>query len=147
MAKSGCIAVTGGLEVASDRLLAKMKKGVDIAKELADSILMRGKLTAKGGVAGHSQGGIGSHLVASSRSEINAVVDLQGAVLCAGCANGHGCHRIATRHLQNGIEAIDPGKRFGLHGHANDRNTGFRCHHAGQMRRAACACDDHLKAA
>lgn len=30
MAKSGCIAVTGGLEVASDRLLAKMKKGVDI---------------------------------------------------------------------------------------------------------------------
>ncbi|WP_452228765.1 B12-binding domain-containing radical SAM protein [Lacinutrix sp. MEBiC02404] len=32
MAKSGCIAVTGGLEVASDRLLAKMKKGVDIAQ-------------------------------------------------------------------------------------------------------------------
>ena len=32
MAKSGCIAVTGGLEVASDRLLAKMKKGVDICQ-------------------------------------------------------------------------------------------------------------------
>jgi len=32
MAKSGCIAVTGGLEVASDRLLAKMKKGVDIGQ-------------------------------------------------------------------------------------------------------------------
>lgn len=32
MAKSGCIAVTGGLEVASDRLLTKMKKGVDIAQ-------------------------------------------------------------------------------------------------------------------
>ena len=30
LAKSGCIAVTGGLEVASDRLLQKMKKGVDI---------------------------------------------------------------------------------------------------------------------
>ena len=30
LAASGCIAVTGGLEVASDRLLAKMKKGVDI---------------------------------------------------------------------------------------------------------------------
>jgi Radical SAM superfamily len=30
--KSGCIAVTGGLEVASDRLLTKMKKGVDIAQ-------------------------------------------------------------------------------------------------------------------
>ena len=30
MAQSGCIAVTGGLEVASDRLLKKMKKGVDI---------------------------------------------------------------------------------------------------------------------
>lgn len=32
MASSGCIAVTGGLEVASDRLLSKMKKGVDIAQ-------------------------------------------------------------------------------------------------------------------
>jgi hypothetical protein len=32
MTKSGCIAVTGGLEVASDRLLVKMKKGVDIAQ-------------------------------------------------------------------------------------------------------------------
>ncbi len=32
LAQSGCIAVTGGLEVASDRLLAKMKKGVDIAQ-------------------------------------------------------------------------------------------------------------------
>ncbi|NIJ45247.1 tRNA A37 methylthiotransferase MiaB [Wenyingzhuangia heitensis] len=30
LSKSGCIAVTGGLEVASDRLLSKMKKGVDI---------------------------------------------------------------------------------------------------------------------
>tara|TARA_B100000809_G_scaffold261031_2_gene309103 strand:+ start:312 stop:2168 length:1857 start_codon:yes stop_codon:yes gene_type:complete len=32
MENSGCIAVTGGLEVASDRLLTKMKKGVDIAQ-------------------------------------------------------------------------------------------------------------------
>ncbi len=32
LAKSGCIAVTGGLEVASDRLLVKMKKGVDIVQ-------------------------------------------------------------------------------------------------------------------
>ena len=32
MAKSGCIAVTGGLEVASDRLLDKMNKGVDISQ-------------------------------------------------------------------------------------------------------------------
>ena len=32
MAQAGCIAVTGGLEVASDRLLAKMRKGVDIAQ-------------------------------------------------------------------------------------------------------------------
>jgi hypothetical protein len=32
MAQAGCIAVTGGLEVASDRLLQKMKKGVDIAQ-------------------------------------------------------------------------------------------------------------------
>ncbi len=32
LAKSGCIAVTGGLEVASDRLLRLMKKGVSIAQ-------------------------------------------------------------------------------------------------------------------
>ena len=32
LATSGCIAVTGGLEVASDRLLKKMKKGVDIVQ-------------------------------------------------------------------------------------------------------------------
>jgi radical SAM superfamily enzyme YgiQ (UPF0313 family) len=32
LAKSGCIAVTGGLEVASDRLLKLMKKGVSIAQ-------------------------------------------------------------------------------------------------------------------
>jgi len=32
LSRSGCIAVTGGLEVASDRLLLKMKKGVDIAQ-------------------------------------------------------------------------------------------------------------------
>ena len=32
LALSGCIAVSGGLEVASDRLLAKMEKGVSIAQ-------------------------------------------------------------------------------------------------------------------
>lgn len=32
LAKSGCIAVTGGLEVASDRLLALMNKGVSVAQ-------------------------------------------------------------------------------------------------------------------
>lgn len=32
LAKSGCIAVAGGIEVASDRLLQKMKKGVSIAQ-------------------------------------------------------------------------------------------------------------------
>lgn len=32
MSKAGCIAVTGGLEVASDRLLEKMKKGVGIGQ-------------------------------------------------------------------------------------------------------------------
>lgn len=46
LAKSGCIAVTGGLEVASDRLLKKMKKGVDIGqvarvtKAFADTNIM-----------------------------------------------------------------------------------------------------------
>ena len=54
-----------------------MKAGVDIAYKLASG-KMRGKLTAKGGVAGHSQGGIGAQLVAASKSEIGAVVDLQG---------------------------------------------------------------------
>lgn len=32
MSRAGCIAITGGLEVASDRLLEKMKKGVDIGQ-------------------------------------------------------------------------------------------------------------------
>jgi radical SAM superfamily enzyme YgiQ (UPF0313 family) len=32
LARSGCVAVTGGLEVASDRLLALMKKGVTVAQ-------------------------------------------------------------------------------------------------------------------
>ncbi|MEI6766413.1 MAG: radical SAM protein [Bacteroidota bacterium] len=32
LAKSGCIAVSGGLEVASDRLLEKMQKGVSVAQ-------------------------------------------------------------------------------------------------------------------
>lgn len=46
LAKSGCIAVTGGLEVASDRLLEKMNKGVDIgqvakvAKAFSDNNIM-----------------------------------------------------------------------------------------------------------
>ena len=32
LAASGCIAVTGGMEVASDRLLEKMEKGIDVAQ-------------------------------------------------------------------------------------------------------------------
>jgi radical SAM superfamily enzyme YgiQ (UPF0313 family) len=32
LARSGCVALSGGLEVASDRLLAKMKKGVTVAQ-------------------------------------------------------------------------------------------------------------------
>ena len=32
MAQAGCVAVTGGLEVAEDRLLALMKKGVSVAQ-------------------------------------------------------------------------------------------------------------------
>ncbi len=32
LARSGCVAVTGGLEVASDRLLARMNKGVTVAQ-------------------------------------------------------------------------------------------------------------------
>ena len=54
-----------------------MKGGVDVAKRLASGS-MRGKLTEKGGVAGHSQGGIGAHVTAAARQEIAAVVDLQG---------------------------------------------------------------------
>ena len=41
---SGCIAVSGGLEVASDRLLAKMKKGVTVAQvaRVADAFTQAG---------------------------------------------------------------------------------------------------------
>ena len=54
--------------------------GVEVAKQLAGG-QMRGKLTSKGGVAGHSQGGIGAHLTASKSNYIAAVVDLQGGGL------------------------------------------------------------------
>ena len=42
--KSGCIAVSGGLEVASDRLLEKMKKGVTVAQvaRVADAFTQAG---------------------------------------------------------------------------------------------------------
>ncbi len=49
MAKAGCIAVTGGLEVASDRLLDKMKKGVDI-----EQVARVGKHFANNGIMVHA---------------------------------------------------------------------------------------------
>ena len=49
MAKAGCIAVTGGLEVASDRLLEKMKKGVDIGQ-----VARVGKHFANNGIMVHA---------------------------------------------------------------------------------------------
>ncbi len=49
MSKAGCIAVTGGLEVASDRLLEKMKKGVDIGQ-----VARVGKHFARNGIMVHA---------------------------------------------------------------------------------------------
>ena len=49
MAKAGCIAVTGGLEVASDRLLENMKKGVDIGQ-----VARVGKHFANNGIMVHA---------------------------------------------------------------------------------------------
>jgi Radical SAM superfamily len=44
LAASGCIAVTGGMEVASDRLLALMEKGIDVARvaRVADAFTRAG---------------------------------------------------------------------------------------------------------
>ena len=49
LAASGCIAVTGGLEVASDRLLAKMQKGVTVAQ-----VARVGRAFADAGVLVHA---------------------------------------------------------------------------------------------
>ena len=52
--------------------------GIDVAKQLASNQFRGKKLSSKGGVAGHSQGGIGAQLVAAGSELIGAVVDLQG---------------------------------------------------------------------
>lgn len=49
LAQSGCIAVTGGLETASDRLLKKMSKGVDIGQ-----VARVGQAFAKSGIMVHA---------------------------------------------------------------------------------------------
>ena len=49
MAQAGCVAVTGGLEVASNRLLEKMKKGVDIGQ-----VARVGKHFANNGIMVHA---------------------------------------------------------------------------------------------
>lgn len=49
LAEAGCVAVTGGLEVASDRLLAKMNKGVTVAQ-----VARVGRAFADAGVLVHA---------------------------------------------------------------------------------------------
>ena len=64
----------------------------------------------------------------------------------AGLADRERADRDAGRHLHDGIERIDAGHRLGFDRHAEHRQRRHRGGHAGQVRRAAGARDDHLHA-
>ena len=51
-----------------------------------------------------------------------------------------------ARHLDDREQAILAAEGLGLHRHAEDRQGGHRGDHAGQVRGAAGAGDDHLEA-
>ena len=59
----------------------------------------------------------------------------------------HRRDRHAFRHLHDRQQRIEPVERRALHRHADHRQHRVGRHHAGQMRRAAGAGDDHLEPA
>ena len=62
-------------------------------------------------------------------------------------ANRHGRDRYAAWHLHDGQKGIQAAQGRGRHGHADDGQGRTGGQHAGQMRRAAGACDQDLQAA
>ena len=64
----------------------------------------------------------------------------------AGLADRERADRHARRHLHDRIERVEAGQRLGFDRHAEHRQRGHRGRHAGQVRGAAGARDDHLAA-
>lgn len=63
-----------------------------------------------------------------------------------GVADSHRCHWNTRRHLDNRQQAVHTIERIALDGHANNRQVRQSGRHAGQMRSATGASDDHLDA-
>mmetsp|Transcript_6185 Transcript_6185/g.15056 ORF Transcript_6185/g.15056 Transcript_6185/m.15056 type:complete len:439 (+) Transcript_6185:107-1423(+) len=59
----------------------------------------------------------------------------------------HARHGDSARHLDNRQKRVGSVLAGGLDGHADDGNRRHGCHHAGEVRGAARASDDHLDAA
>ena len=64
----------------------------------------------------------------------------------AGVADRERANRNAGRHLHDGIKRVLSRQGLRFHRHAEHRQAGQRGSHAGQMRRAAGAGNDHLEA-
>jgi hypothetical protein len=116
-ARAGCIAVTGGLEVASDRLLAMMKKGVTIAQ-----VARAAKAFADAGVSVHAYLMFG--FPTQTLQELVDSVEVVRQLFAEGCIHSGAWHSFtATAHAPivdqlpaHGIHVIRvPGKtpRFG----------------------------------
>ena len=71
----------------------------------------------------------------------------QAGVGRAGLADRQRADRHAAGHLHDRQQRVEALERGALHRHAEHRQHRVRRHHAGQVRRAAGAGDDHLDAA
>ena len=103
LADSGCIAVTGGLEVASDRLLALMKKGVSV-----DQVARVTKAFADAGILVHAylMYGFPTQTVQDTVDALEYVRQL----FAAGCIQSGFFHRFAcTVHSPVGLNPQDYG--------------------------------------
>jgi hypothetical protein len=103
LADSGCIAISGGLEVASDRLLALMKKGVDI-----DQVARVTKGFADAGILVHAylMYGFPTQTVQETVDSLDVVRQL----FAAGCIQSGFFHRFAcTVHSPVGLAPQDYG--------------------------------------
>src|SRR5580658_437816 len=90
---------------------------------------------------GLERGGNGGVLVGEDRR------GTQRRVAGARSADGEGRHRYAGRHLHDGQQRIKTPEGFRLHRHAEHRQDRLGGSHAGQVRRATGACDQHFQPA
>lgn len=104
LARAGCIAVSGGLEVASDRLLARMQKGVTVAQ-----VARVAQAFTEAGVMVHAYLMYG--FPTETEQETLDSLERVRQLFDAGVVHSAFWHRfVATRHAPIGLE---PG-RFGI---------------------------------